>query len=244
MSRYLIIILILLVHIPCFGQKLECGVWLPKMYVDAMMQGQNEKAGRLIRPIRSIVVKDNIVQITPFGSETRQANLLRKNERLEVTNLRQMFNLNYFKSSEVDDNTYFLSQQNDNIVLEIESPRAKEKIVFIRGIDGALFRSWEDFYLFQQIRGSYYIKGSNEKLSINLDGRIFDNENFKTLQLVKISVLGQYSIVVLEKRDGTKMEIAIKYSPTELFFYWFKDNNGDLYNIQVSESPFLVLNRI
>lgn len=248
MKTRILILLTLWINSSCLGSIFPDGCWLPERYVNVLMEMPFEDHSSLIRPVHCIIVRNDSISIQTFGGEFAQVNYKKSDSRFELTNLKYLFNLNYFNEQDVLGKKYFLFTKDNYLFLQIEGQGDMESYKFVRGIGNVTFTNPQEFLFFSTLNGEYVFHNTSDKVSLLLNGAIEGSEEWDRYKLVRYSSIDfkgeSFSIISLHNKTGDLRNFAIRVDKEKLLLFDFVPVGTSIYKIQTSEKPVITLNRI
>jgi hypothetical protein len=242
----------IIVSSTCSSQEMrfQPGCWMPEKYINGLKENPFKNYSDFLKPIESFVINDDSIFIKTYGGELslgRTKNI--SANRIELTNIAGLFNLKYFSKHEVLDKKFFLSEQDNFIVLEIEKGSEIQDVLFVNNIDGYYFKNSDDPFSRLALKGTYsFEKGLTGKILISLDGKIKESEQWNSYDFLRYYAKDDggdsYKLLILHGDNNTESKFAVQIGKHELLLYNYSTEEKSDFYIKVSDKPKYVLKRI
>lgn len=231
----------------CFAQSrnpsMEEFRWYPEKAIFSAYIEKNLENFYFRSPIEYLIVHQNNIIVKPFVGKisTIKTSSLDSN-KVELIDIQKIFVRIDTISSEFRNYRYYLSNEKDKLLLEVDKKTTIDSIYFINNLYNFKFKSANETYPYLLISGKYkvsfinkeYLKsyyGNDEEAEFKLNGKVIGNssiQGFKLLDLVRHNLSETYYLFDLEFIDNKNNKqfnpIAFKFFPPEKKWKGYKFN--------------------
>jgi hypothetical protein len=166
-------------------------------------------------------------------------------KKLEITNFKNLINLNYSSARTYTEKTCFISKQNKYLMLEVGDGDNRETVKFIRKSDGFVFSNLNEVNVVYTLNGDYML---NERtITFELNGDIRGSDSWSAYQLLRAGYRSvddrknTYNLASFKGRDeGT---YAIQVNHGELLVWRYESMDKGDYLIKLSATPIYTLRK-